>query len=121
MNYLSTGNKLLAAGVQAMWPVACFDKQMALLSTEDIKKSIARWVAFSRRRYLSNGDLGNAISFESITYTDALLVDMGFSTHRKGWWKQCLEPFRPGDLGKAWVEYLRRNSSKRIGDHDTDS
>ncbi|KAF2182385.1 putative dimethylaniline monooxygenase [Zopfia rhizophila CBS 207.26] len=121
MNHLNTGNKLLAAEVQALWAVAYFDKQMTFPSREDMEKSIATWVAFSRRRYLSNGELGNAINFESITYTDTLLEEMGLSAHKKGWRKQWFEPFRPSDLGKAWAEYLQKHGPKQIKDQDTDS
>ncbi|OAG06210.1 flavin-binding monooxygenase-like protein-like protein [Paraphaeosphaeria sporulosa] len=109
MNHLNTGNKMLAAEVQAMWAVAYFDKQITLPSREDMERSVATWVAFSRRRYLSNGGLGNAINFETITYADALLDDMGLAAHKKSWWQQWFEPFRPSDLGKAWAEYLQKH------------
>lgn len=100
---------MLVAEAQAMWAVAYFDKQITLPKRANMEKSIASWVAFSRRRYLSNGELGNAINFESITYTNTLLDQMGLLAHRKGWWKQWMEPFRPIDLGKAWSEYLQKN------------
>jgi dimethylaniline monooxygenase (N-oxide forming) len=44
--------------------------------------------------------------FETLTYADALLEEVGLSAHKKGWWKHWCEPFRPSDLGKAWAEYL---------------
>ena len=108
LNHITTSNKLLAAEAQAMWAVAYFDRQINVPPKECMENSIAQWVTFSRRRYLSTGILGNAIKFESITYTDALLEEMGLSAHKKDWWKQWFEPFRPGDLGKAWAEYLER-------------
>ncbi|CAO2651136.1 Nn.00g094330.m01.CDS01 [Neocucurbitaria sp. VM-36] len=121
MNHLNTGNKMLAAEVQALWAVAYFDKQIELPSRTDMEKKIATWVAFSRRRYLSNGELGNAINFESITYTDNLLEEMGLSAHKKGWKAQWFEPFRPSDLGKAWAEYLQKHGAKQTTDTDTDN
>jgi dimethylaniline monooxygenase (N-oxide forming) len=72
-----------------------------------MEKSIARWVAFSHRRCLSNGNSGNAIKFETITYTDTLLGKMGLSAHKKGWWQHWFDPVRPSGLGNAWAEYLR--------------
>lgn len=120
MNHLGTGNKLLVAEAQALWAVAYFDKQMTLPSRHDMEKIIAEWIAFSRRRYLSNGELGNAINFESITYTDRLLEEMDLLAHKKGWLKHWFEPFRPCDLGKAWAEYLQKHGRKHIKVQDTD-
>lgn len=108
MNHINTGNKFLVAEAQASWAVAYFDKRITLPAVDKMEKSIASWVAFSRRRYLSNGQLGNAINFESITYVDTLLEDMGMSAHKKTWWRQWFETFRPCDLGRAWKEYLDR-------------
>jgi dimethylaniline monooxygenase (N-oxide forming) len=121
MNHINTGNKMLAAEVQAMWAVAYFDGHIPLLPKADMERSVARWVAFSRRRYLSNGGLGNAINFESITYADVLLDEMGLSDHKKGWWRQWFEPFRPSDVGKAWAEYLREHSPGKCGEHEADN
>jgi dimethylaniline monooxygenase (N-oxide forming) len=111
MNHIVTGNKLLAADVQAMWAVAYFDKKISLPSVDDMEKEIALWVTYSRRRYLSSGELGNNLAFESITYTDLLLKQLDLTAHKKGFWKETFEPFRPSDLGKAWKEYLEKSSS----------
>ncbi|PVH98330.1 flavin-binding monooxygenase-like protein-like protein [Periconia macrospinosa] len=116
LNHLITGNMLLCAEAQSLWAVAYFDKTITLPSKEDMEKHIATWVAFSRRRYLSNGELGNAINFESITYVDALLKEMGLTAHQKPWRKQWFDPFRPSDLGKAWAEYLLKYNPGRDGD-----
>lgn len=119
INHLNTGNMLMCAEAQSLWAVAYFDKKLTLPAKKDIERNIATWVAFSRRRYLSNGELENAINFETITYVDALLKEMGLSAHEKGWWKQWFEPFRPSDLGKAWTEYLNKNNLGRVGNEST--
>lgn len=112
MNHVNTGNKILVAEAQALWSVAHFDEHIALPSREVMERRVATWVAFSRRRYLSSGVLGNGINFESVTYADALLEEMGLAAHKKGWWRHWFEPFGPGDLGKAWGEYLGRYGVK---------
>lgn len=114
MNHIVTSNKLLAAEVQAMWAVAHFDNKIKHPSVEEMEERIALWVAFSRRRYLSTGQEGNNIVFESIVYADALLKDMGLEKHRKGWWKDLVEPFWPADLGRAWKEYLDRVGATEV-------
>lgn len=109
LNHISTGNKFFAAETQAIWAVAYFDKKIKLPASDEMEKEIALWVAFSRRRYLSAGQLGNNIGFETITYSDTLLRQLGLSAHsNKGWWKNNFEPFWPRDLGRAWAEYLAR-------------
>lgn len=112
MNHVNTGNKLFVAEAQAMWAVAYFDKQVALPSKDEMEKDIAKCIAFSRRRYLSTGQLGNAINFESITYVDALLKDIELSAHQKVWWKDWFQSVRPGDLGEAWAEYRQKHVSE---------
>jgi dimethylaniline monooxygenase (N-oxide forming) len=109
MNHIQSGNKMLVAEAQAMWAVAYFDGQIKISPVKEMKEKIALWVAFSRRRYLSNGEMGNNVAFESITYADMLLKDMGLSAHSKGWWKDTFEPFWPRDLGRAWAEYSTKS------------
>lgn len=117
INHLNTGNKLLAAEVQAMWAVAYFNKHIKLPSYDHMQQYVATWIAFSRRRYLSNGELGNAINFESVTYADALLEELGLSAHKKRWGRHWCEPFRPSDLGRAWAEYLQKHGFEQKKEH----
>lgn len=108
INHATFANKLLAAEIQAMWAVAYFDGNIKV-QREDKERDIAMWVAWSRRRYLSNGGLGNSAAFDSVPYVDTLLKDMGVSAHLdKGWWKNWFGTLWPADLGRAWNEYLRR-------------
>ncbi|PQE29814.1 flavin-binding monooxygenase-like family protein [Rutstroemia sp. NJR-2017a WRK4] len=109
MNHITAGNKLFVAEAQAIWAVAYFDKKITLPSIEAREKEIAAWVAWCRLRYLSNGERGNFAVFDVVPYIDKLLNDMGVSAHRKGWWRDLFEPFKPYDLGKAWREYLNQN------------
>jgi dimethylaniline monooxygenase (N-oxide forming) len=108
MNHVTAGNKLFAAEAQAIWAVAHFDKKIVPSSTEEKEKEIATWVAWCQRRYLSNGELGNFAAFDSVPYVDKLLNDIRATAHRKGWWRDLFEPFKPHDLGVAWKEYLDR-------------
>jgi hypothetical protein len=91
-----------------MWAIAYFDKQIKLPPIDEMEREIAYWVAFSRRRYLSNGELGTNYAFETITYADTLLKQMGLSAHYKTCWKNIFEPFWPRDLARAWSEYRAR-------------
>lgn len=108
MNHVTAGNKLFAAEAQAIWAVAYFENNIVLPSIEEREKEIATWIAWCRRRYLSKGERGNFAAFDSVPYVDRLLKDIGATAHRKGWWRDLFEPFRPADLGEVWKEYLER-------------
>ena len=108
MNHVNTGNKMFVAEIQAMWAAAHFDGAIKLPSIEEMEEQAALWVTFSRRRYLFNGNSGNNLAMESITYADMLLKDMGLTAQTKGWWKNNFEPFWPKDLGRAWAQYLAK-------------
>jgi hypothetical protein len=107
LNHINIANKLFGAEAQAMWAVAFFDGNIALPSIQERRKAVAKCIAWCRRRYLSNGQLGNCFVFDGVPYVDTLLEDMGLKAHlRKGWLKNFFAPFRPADLGRAWDEYL---------------
>jgi hypothetical protein len=108
MNHLTAGNKMIIAEAQAMWAVAYFDGRIAISSIEKREQEIATFVAWSRRRYLSNGELGNFAVFEIVTYIDKLLEDIGSPGRWKGWWRDTFAPFTPRDLDNPWRKYLGR-------------
>jgi dimethylaniline monooxygenase (N-oxide forming) len=109
MNHATFGNKLLAAEAQAMWAVAHFDGNINVPLHEK-ERDIAMWIAWTRRRYLSNGGLANSATFDSVPYVDTLLGEMGVSAHLdKGWWRGWFGTVWPADLGRAWEEVLRRH------------
>lgn len=92
-----------------MCAVAYFDDNIELPSTEQREKEVASHVAWCKRRYLSNGQLGNSLVFDGILYVDSLLEDMRMQGHKgKGWWRDFTGTVLPADLGKAWDEYLKR-------------
>jgi hypothetical protein len=108
LNHIAAGNKMFTAEVQAIWAVAYFDKNIIMPTIGEQEKEIATWIAWCKRRYLSNGERGNFATFDSVPYADKLLKDIGLTGHRKGWFRDFYEPFIPRDLGKAWKEYLQR-------------
>ncbi|KAF2708716.1 flavin-binding monooxygenase-like protein-like protein [Pleomassaria siparia CBS 279.74] len=112
MNHVTVSNKLFGAEVQAMWAVAYFDGKISLPSVEDRERDISTWIAWISRRYLSNGQLGNYVAFDGVSYADVLLEDMGVTAHQqKGFFANFFAPFLPADLGLAWQEYLSQHGA----------
>jgi dimethylaniline monooxygenase (N-oxide forming) len=109
LNHIIVANKLFGAEAQAMWAVAWFDKDIRV-PLDSREQDVATWIAWCRRRYLSNGSLGNEASFDMVPYVDTLLDEMDVSGHRqKGWTKNFFATVMPADLGRAWTEYLGRS------------
>ncbi|KAF2866565.1 flavin-binding monooxygenase-like protein-like protein [Massariosphaeria phaeospora] len=107
MNHIVAGAKLFAAEAQAIWAVAYWDKAFKLPSVAEREKDIAHMIAWNKRRYLSNGELGHFAAFDSVPYVDRLLDEIGVTWHRKkGWLGNMFAPIMPTDLGKVWREYL---------------
>ena len=111
LNHIVVGNKFRAAEVQAIWAAAYLDKQLALPSLQQREADIALTTAWSRRRYLSNGEWGNCMTFETIGYTDKLLQELGFSSHRRGWLSNFFTPCTARDLGGIRGEYMAKYGS----------
>lgn len=109
INHLVAGNCMFIAEVQAMWVVALFDGNVTLPNTHNREREVAEWCNYSKRRYLSNGIMGNFAAFDVIPYTDKLMREMGLKSWWKGWGKDAWGVNRPSDLGRAWREYLGRN------------
>ncbi|KAF2687279.1 FAD/NAD(P)-binding domain-containing protein [Lentithecium fluviatile CBS 122367] len=103
LNHVKTGYKILIAEAQAIWAVAHFSGHLTPPSSAQMEEEVALWVAFSKSRYLSAGEEGNNVAFESVTYADCLLRDLGCRAQGKGkgWWRDLVEPFWPRDLGRA--------------------
>ncbi|KAI1322323.1 putative dimethylaniline monooxygenase [Xylariaceae sp. FL0255] len=111
MNHIVAGVKLFVAEAQAIWAVAYWDKAFQLPSVEKREKDIAHMIAWNKRQYLSNGELGHFAAFDSVPYVDRLLDEIGLTSYRrKGLLGNMFAPIMPTDLGKVWQEYLARQT-----------
>ena len=108
LNHVVVGNKFRAAEVQAIWATAYLDKSFTLPTLQEREADIALATAWSRRRYLSNGEWGNCMTFESVGYTDKLLQELGFASHRKGWFSDFFTPNTAHDLRGIRGEYIAK-------------
>jgi dimethylaniline monooxygenase (N-oxide forming) len=108
INFLLSGNLIMNAEAQAMWAVAYLtsSSSLCLPSVQMMQDEVATRVAWCKRRYLSTGQLGNFLGFDSILYTSLLLKDLSVDEpwRAKGTWGVR----RPGDLGKAWKLFAEK-------------
>jgi dimethylaniline monooxygenase (N-oxide forming) len=113
VGYMSCANYFKAVECQAIWATAYLDKQITLPPREEQQEQIALLTAFCRRRYLSNGQMGNFLPFESNCYTDKLLRELGLSSHLKGWFRDYFVPGTSQDLIGLKDEYLAKYGSSK--------
>ncbi|KAH7348251.1 hypothetical protein BKA66DRAFT_477223 [Pyrenochaeta sp. MPI-SDFR-AT-0127] len=108
INFFLSGNMIMNAEAQAAWAVAYLSQSpdLHLPSAEQQEREVARQVMWSKRRYLSIGQLGNFAGFDAMSYTNVLLKDIGVVGPwiAKGTWGVR----RPEDLGKAWKLFLAK-------------
>jgi hypothetical protein len=105
LGHIVVGNNFRAAECQAQWAVAYLDGQLSLPSKEEMEREVAMSVAWSRRRYLTRGDLGHWLYFDLVPYTDALLEQLGLGSHRrKNKWKDFFSPCVAEDLKDLFSE-----------------
>ena len=98
IGYSLVTNYFQGVECQAIWATAFLDGQLTLPSREDKQAEIAKMVVYDKRRYLSSGELGNNLGFESNFYLDKLLQEAGLSSHLKGWFKNYFVPRTAQDL-----------------------
>ncbi|KAL8908199.1 MAG: hypothetical protein Q9171_005552 [Xanthocarpia ochracea] len=108
VGFTSVANYFRGVECQAIWATAYLDGKLALPSLEVQKERVARTVAWSKRRYLSNGELGNFFPFESNFYLDGLLEEVGLKSHLKGWFSYYFVPSKAQDLAGLKDEYITK-------------
>ena len=114
IGYAIIGNYFKGVECQAVWATAFLDKQLKLPPLEDRQTEIARMIAFNKRIYLSSGQRGNFLAFESNCYTDKLLREVGLSSHLKGWFTNFFVPGTAKDMAGLKDEYLAKYGGGRV-------
>ncbi|KAI4232357.1 MAG: hypothetical protein LQ349_005070 [Xanthoria aureola] len=108
VGYFNVGNFFKGAECQAIWATAYLDGNLQLPSIDSRQLTIARHIAWCKRRYLSNGELGNFLLFESNFYLDELLQEVGLASHLGGWFTNWFKPGLARDLAGLRDEYMTK-------------
>lgn len=109
LGHINISNSFRTAEAQAIWTTAYFDGSISLPSLEQAQKEVAYMNAFSKRRYPSQGQKGDCLFFELISYTDNLLGDVGLKSHRKGLYSDWVEPCLAADFKGITNEYRKKH------------
>lgn len=105
--YVPNGFRIAEA--QAIWTTAYLDGELQLPPKEEMRKEIARVNSYIRRRYPTQGALGNYLLYDVMGYVDRLFSDVSLTSHRKGWWSDLVYPVVVKDLVGTTKEYLEKH------------
>ncbi|KAI4143389.1 MAG: hypothetical protein L6R39_004583 [Caloplaca ligustica] len=108
VGHVLIANYFHLAECQAIWATAYLDGNINLPALEKRRKDVALFVAWCRRRYLSNGDRGHWLAAEQRTYTDRLMDQLGLSSHRRFWLWDSFIPINKKDLPRLRAEYINK-------------
>ncbi|KAL8888712.1 MAG: hypothetical protein Q9215_003896 [Flavoplaca cf. flavocitrina] len=108
VGHVLVANYFRLAECQAIWATAYLDGNVKLPALEQRQKNVALFVAWCRRRYLSNGERGHWMSAEQTGYTDRLFHDVGLSSHRRFWLWDAFVPSSKKDLHRVRAEYIKK-------------
>lgn len=113
LGQIRIANNFRVSECQALWAVAWLDGTLRNPPDyEDMQGDIAYVNAWCKRRYPANGGSGNYLHYDVIAYTDALLAEVGLSSHRKrSRFKDFFSPCLAGDLTGLIREYKDKVSS----------
>ena len=114
IGYTLVTNYFQGAECQAIWATAFLDKKINVPSLEDKQREVAKMIAYDKRRYLSNGEQGNNVAFESNFYLDKLLREAGLSSHLKGLFRNYFVPRTARDLAGLKDEYLAKHGGGSV-------
>ncbi|KAI5808008.1 putative monooxygenase [Peziza echinospora] len=94
------------AEVQALWAVAYLLGNIAVPEIDDMRKEIAQWNVWTRKRYLHRGNTMPYAIYDQIACCDRLLGDLGVSTKRRSnWFSEHFLPRGPRHYTGMFDEY----------------
>lgn len=105
---LQTTNYFRTGEAQSRWVTAYFDGKVGLPPLAERRDDVAHFVAWCRRRYLSSGNDGNSVNFDTLSYTDRLFAQLGLKSHLKSGWAYFFSPNRAEDYKGLGQEYAEK-------------
>lgn len=139
LGHIHTMNTPMIAEIASLWAVAYLQGKLEIPNLPAMEAEVARWNAWTRRRYLGQGEKTPYAMYDSVhvsgygialctsradmtdatQYTDLLLNDLGLSPFRKQTWvTEIFTPYKPADLSgcvQEWMKSLRTNRPKTEG------
>ncbi|TQV96357.1 dimethylaniline monooxygenase [Cordyceps javanica] len=99
----------LVAEIQSLWAILYLEGEIALPSPEEMAKEVSLWNAWTRKRYLGQGQKIPYSLYDFLPYIDVLFKDMKLQSRRKSNpLSDFFTPYSPADFAGFVDEYLAR-------------
>ncbi|KUL83284.1 hypothetical protein ZTR_09133 [Talaromyces verruculosus] len=105
----------LVASVQTFWAILYLEGELNLPGEDEMAKEIAEWNAWTRKRYISQGQKFPYSLYDFLPYVETLCKDLGLNSRRKSNpLSEYFSPYKPEDFNGIIDEYF---AQKGLGSH----
>ncbi|KAI0157188.1 FAD/NAD(P)-binding domain-containing protein [Hypoxylon sp. FL1284] len=99
----------LVSEVQSFWAILYLLGEISLPSVDEMAKEISLWNAWTRKRYLNQGQKFPYSLYDFLPYIDSVFADLGLSSRRKSnIIAELFSPYHPRDFNGFIDEYLAK-------------
>ncbi|KAI1768081.1 FAD/NAD(P)-binding domain-containing protein [Hypoxylon sp. FL1150] len=99
----------LVAEVQSLWAILYLLGEIKLPSVDEMATEVALWNAWTRKRYLNQGQKFPYSLYDFLPYIDSIFADLGLKSRRKSnVVAEILSPYEPRDFNGFVDEYLKK-------------
>ncbi|KAF2734442.1 hypothetical protein EJ04DRAFT_564300 [Polyplosphaeria fusca] len=99
----------LVAEVQSLWAILYLLREIDLPDVNTMAHEVALWNAWTRKRYLNQGQKFPYSLYDFLPYIDALFFDLGLTSRRKSnIISELFSPYRAADFTGFVDEYLSK-------------
>ncbi|RYP63227.1 hypothetical protein DL769_007034 [Monosporascus sp. CRB-8-3] len=97
----------LVSEVQSLWAILYLLGDIDLPDTDEMAKEVALWNAWTRKRYLNQGQKFPYSLYDFLPYIDSIFADLGLNSRRKSnILAEVFSPYQPTDFNGFVDEYL---------------
>ncbi|KAL7625335.1 hypothetical protein AAE478_004551 [Parahypoxylon ruwenzoriense] len=103
----------LVSEVQSLWAILYLLGEIDLPDVPAMAAEVALWNAWTRMRYLNQGQKFPYSLYDFLPYIDSIFADLGLDSRRKSNpIAEILSPYEPTDFNGFVDEYLRKRKAK---------
>ncbi|KAJ5765402.1 dimethylaniline monooxygenase [Penicillium odoratum] len=105
----------LVAEMQSFWAILYLLGRVTLPDSDTMVREIAEWNAWTRKRYLSQGQKFPYSLYDFLPYVDTLCKDLGINSRRKSNpVAEIFSPYRPEDFNGFIDEYFANQMNSSV-------
>ncbi|KAI1101539.1 FAD/NAD(P)-binding domain-containing protein [Jackrogersella minutella] len=99
----------LVSEVQTLWVILYLSGEIDLPDVNEMALEVSLWNAWTRKRYLSQGQKFPYSLYDFLPYVDSIFSDLGLKSRRKSnVFSEFLSPYHPHDFNGFVDEYLAK-------------